>query len=128
MLPHRIAVALLISGASLTTAAAADEAWSCNLSSSQAPIGTITLSDASYALVQPDGKAGTGALSLEREIETVTIGPGVEETLVHVDDGPLRNAFGVHLGYLDERSDPAVLVFNIGVGAGIACTPAASAS
>lgn len=48
----------------------------------------------------------------------------LESNLIHILNGPLRDRFSIKLGFLNETPSPAQLVFNIGPGLGLTCTPA----
>lgn len=94
-----------------------DGNWSCSLAGE--PIGTLSVEGWDYALGSNDGVGqASGAL------EVVILWSKHHEEVIRVQSGDLRDRFGVKLGYHYKVADqPEMLVFNIGPGSGIRCSP-----
>lgn len=70
------------------------------------------------------GETAQGAHTVEVTISRFDhlLGP-IADTRVHISSGPLRDMFGVKLGYLNDTRSPPQLAFNIRPGLGLICSP-----
>lgn len=92
-----------------------DGTWSCSLAGE--PVGTLSVNGTNYVLGPNDaGDPGAGVLEL------VVYATKYREEVIKVQNGTLKEKFGVNLGFhYDVPDQPQALVFNIGPGSGIRC-------
>lgn len=114
----KLAVALALAASLFTSPAFADGIignWTCDMVG--IAVGDLHIEQDGYAFMRP----GVSITSVSAD-ETA-LGAYVETSMVHISDGPLRDLFGIKLGFLNEIESPARLVFNIRPGLGLSCKP-----
>lgn len=90
--------------------------WSCTMSGDF--VGTLAVEGPRYVFTAMDGVENPpGSMATEK----ARLGARTRASLVRVWDGPLKDTFGVSLGFYNRAADPQTLVFNIAPGKGLQC-------
>ena len=92
--------------------------WGCAIAGS--PAGNLVVDRTSYSFTAAgeDG-ASPGKLASFR----ARLGARTDASMIKVTTGPLVDDLGIRLGFYNAAANPAVLVFNMGPGKGLLCSP-----
>jgi hypothetical protein len=91
--------------------------WACTLRGEVA--GTLSVEGTRYQFTT-SGTEAHGTLAVKR----ARLGYQSRASLVRVWSGPLKETFGISLGFHNRAAEPETLVFNIGPGEGLQCLKA----
>lgn len=104
--------------------------WTCEMAG--IAVGDLHVEPDRYTYTRPGitlasmsaDEVAQGAYTVDLTVSNIEhhLGP-ITNTLVHVSTGPLRDIFGIKLGFLNDKQSPARLAFNIRPGLGLICSP-----
>jgi hypothetical protein len=89
--------------------------WACSRSGEFT--GTLSVKGTQYVFTNAGAVEAAGAMAVAR----ARLGAKSQASLVRVWSGPLKDAFGISLGFHNRAAEPETLVFSIGPGEGLQC-------